>query len=216
MSLIQEKELSITEVSLSSVTEQYLSHLETVEERQPEQLADFLLIATKLLLIKSKALLPELLPEEESESDLAEQLRVYKMFVEAAKNVNRLWNTQGFSYERIEALQRPKTYEAPKHFDIDAIAQAMKRLITRLEAPKVLPKSTLYSVVSVKQKMKEIRNLLLKKRNFNFFAILKNPYNRSEAIASFLAVLELLKQKKVSAAQESLFGDIIVSKVKLT
>ena len=78
LQLIEQEELDITQVSLSAVAEQFISYLETIEKKEPEMLADFLLIAAKLLYIKSRALLPELEMELEEDSiDLARQLKMY-------------------------------------------------------------------------------------------------------------------------------------------
>jgi len=95
--LIEKEKLDITEVALSKVTEQYLKHLELIEESLPEDLADFLVIATKLLYIKSKALLPYLYPEDDDETDLAEQLKMYKLFLEAAKKLDQTIKVKKFS-----------------------------------------------------------------------------------------------------------------------
>ena len=78
LQLIEQDELDITKVSLLEVTEQYINYLEEVEDKEPEMLADFLLIAAKLLYIKSKVLLPEIELENEDEIDLVEQLKCIK------------------------------------------------------------------------------------------------------------------------------------------
>ena len=87
--LIDKAELDITQVSLAMVADQYIAHLKRLVNLDPEEMADFLVIASRLLLIKSKALLPYLLPEEEEAiEDLEEQLRMYKEFLEATKKVS--------------------------------------------------------------------------------------------------------------------------------
>ena len=89
LSLIEREELDITKVSLAQVTDQYLAYLEQIEQVRPEILADFLVVAAKLILIKSQALLPRppvISPEGEADvgDDLVEQLRMYKQFKAAA------------------------------------------------------------------------------------------------------------------------------------
>src|SRR3989338_1878896 len=91
LSLLEESKLNISEVSLSSITEQYLTYLDTLEDNRAEELADFLVVGSRLLLLKSKMLLPQFAPEEDEGTSLEEQLRLYKVFLEASKGVNRLW-----------------------------------------------------------------------------------------------------------------------------
>ena len=88
LQLIEEQQLDITVLSLASVTEQFLGHVQSLEEKNPALLADFLMIAAKLLVIKSKALLPNLefgAEDEETAYDLTAQLLLYKKYKEAAK-----------------------------------------------------------------------------------------------------------------------------------
>ena len=103
LQLIEKEELDITEVSLLQVTEQYLDYLEKVEDKKPDELADFLLIAAKLLYIKSRVLLPELeMDEEENATDLAVQLKMYKKYVAARKIIQRRFENDNFPFSRPE------------------------------------------------------------------------------------------------------------------
>ena len=90
LQLIEREELDITTVSLLDVADQYINYLSKIEDKKPEMLADFLLIAAKLLYIKSRALLPELETDSDEDSmDLARQLKMYKKFVEASKILSK-------------------------------------------------------------------------------------------------------------------------------
>ncbi len=91
LSLIDGQKLNISELSLSNVTEQFLNHLDKIENKKPEELADFLVIATRLLFIKSNRLLPQFTLEEDEGPSLEDQLRVYRAFVEASKKLNKRW-----------------------------------------------------------------------------------------------------------------------------
>ena len=98
--LIHENKLNISEISLANITEQYLAYLVEVEERFPEELADFLVIATRLLLIKSKLFLPVSDEEEDDEERLSSQLKIYKTFVDASQAVQSLISRRRFLYAR--------------------------------------------------------------------------------------------------------------------
>lgn len=117
LQLIENEELDITEISLFKVTRQYIDHLEKVEELFPEDLADFLVIATKLILLKSRTLLPYLkIEDEEEETNLAEQLKIYKEYAEASKTIEELLKKGKFAYNRSHIKFAPDeiTFSPPK------------------------------------------------------------------------------------------------------
>ena len=116
LSLIAEKKMSITELALAEVTEQYVHSIDALEEKDPDELADFLVIATKLLLLKSKSLLPQFFPEEEDGPSLAEQLKLYKAFVDASKKIHAIWEQSNNIYFRIEPTRRPTEFIPPENF----------------------------------------------------------------------------------------------------
>src|SRR5437870_4122535 len=88
LDIIEREELPITDVSLAKITEDYVNYLQ-IQKVPPEDLADFLVVASSLLLIKSRALLPQLQIDEEEGPDLASQLALYKEFVEMAKEIEK-------------------------------------------------------------------------------------------------------------------------------
>ena len=118
LSLIDEEKLDINELAISEVTEQYLRYLEAMEEKRPEELADFLVMATRLLLLKSKNLLPQLETDEEEGPSLEEQLRLYKAFVEASKKLNKKWLEGRVANFRIEPPRHPTSFVAPANFGL--------------------------------------------------------------------------------------------------
>ena len=87
--MIEEEKMDVTQVALSKVTDQFIQYLTGIEEKQPEELADFLVVASKLLLIKSRVLLPQVVLEEDG-SDLEKQLRIYKEYLEASKILHKI------------------------------------------------------------------------------------------------------------------------------
>ena len=91
LQLIEQADLDITEVSIAKVVEQFMIYLEQVEEKNPEELADFLVVAAKLLLIKSRALLPNLsLGDEDDGLNLESQLKIYKKYYDASKIIEKI------------------------------------------------------------------------------------------------------------------------------
>ena len=101
LQLIEKEEMDITQVSLAKIADQYIEYINEADNINPEEMADFLVVATRLLLIKSKALLPFLYPEEEEEiKDLEFQLKMYKEFLEAMKKIEALIGRKRFMFPR--------------------------------------------------------------------------------------------------------------------
>lgn len=213
LSLIDEQKLSITELAISEVTEQYLSYLEALEEKQPEELADFLVIATRLLLLKSKNLLPQLVEDDEDGPSLEEQLRLYKAFLEASHKLNKKWLAGQSAKFRIEPPRRPDSFVPPVNFSNNNLLQSMQKLLSRLKPLKDLPQRRIDSGVTVKEKFEQIKSLLHQVKQLSFSQTLSNAESRTEVIYTFLALLELVKQKSVALNQQGNFREIIINRV---
>ncbi|MFH0857900.1 MAG: segregation/condensation protein A [Candidatus Magasanikbacteria bacterium] len=212
LSLLDEEKLDITDIALSEVTEQYLHHVENLEEKDAEELVDFLVIAAKLVLLKSKKLLPQLMPEEESGVSLEEQLRLYKKFVEASKEIQKHWDSREKSVFRIEPPRKAEGFVSPENLDISALHESFSKLVQRLKPMKPLPQTTIDRAVSMKQKITAIHDLLKTKKKAYFFDVVENAKNKTDVIVSFLALLELVKQKTVLLKQDDTFSDILIEK----
>lgn len=213
LSLIDEQKLDINELAISEVTEQYINYLETLEEKHPEELADFLVIATRLLLLKSKNLLPQLEPDDEQGPSLEEQLRLYKAFVEASKKLNKVWLQNNIAGFRVEPPRRPTSFVAPVNFNLKNLQESIWKLILRLKPLKELPQRNIDKGLTIKEKLEQIRVLLKKTKEFSFNDVLQNSQNRTEVIFTFLALLELVKERQVALKQEDSFSDIMVAKI---
>lgn len=212
LSLIQEKKIEITEISLSEVTEQYLHYVEQLEESRVHELADFLTVASQLLILKAKRLLPEYFPEEEDGPSLEEQLRLYKQFVDVSKQINKCWLSGRRSHFRIEPPRVADTFVPPERCTPDTLRQAMVFLVERLTPLKPLPSVRIDKSVSIKEKIASLREALQRVETFYFHEILHSQKNKTEMIMGFLALLELVKQQTVSLNQQENFGDILIKR----
>lgn len=213
LQLIEQEELNITEISLSKVTEQYFDYLNRLDESRPEELADFLVIATKLVYLKSRNLLPDLSAEEDDGPSLADQLKMYKRYIEASKHVEKLWSEGKIAYGRLEPPVKPDHFVLPLNSSADDLKNAFLVLLKKIKPLSPLPKVTIDRTVSVKNKIDYIYNLLKQQKNVNFSSILIKAENRTEVIASFLALLELVKQLKITLNQKQSFEDILITKL---
>ena len=200
LSLIEEQKLSITEISLSTVTEQYLQYIDTLETEKPEELADFLVVATKLLLAKSRMLLPQFGAPEEEGPSLEEQLKLYKQFIDSSKKLNERWLDGRKGAYRTEPARKAEGFIPGAKVTLDGLHQSMLQLVHRLAPPKALRQTHRDKSISVKEKIDHIRSVLDKS-------------NKTEVIVGFLALLEIMKTKTVALSQEEQFGDIMINRV---
>lgn len=210
LQLIEAEELDITTVSLFEVADQYIGYLDSLPEKQPEVLADFLLIAAKLLVIKSRALLPELFNgEDESLDDLEKQLKMYKRYLEASKGIEKLVAEENYAYARPEYVRPAGAEFIPaKQLNKNKLEQVMSAIALELNALARLPKKSLEKVISIKEKIEEIRQLLKKNDFFHWHELADKAKDKTEIIVSFLGLLELNKQKHLQLEQEEIFGTI--------
>ena len=206
--------LTITEISLAQVTEGYLRYIET-QEVPPSELADFLIVATKLLLIKSQAILPvEQEVFEDDSSKLALQLRLYKEFVDASKILEDLFMNTHTSFERAQAdLVKVQPGEIVTNVTSGMLQEAFAGLLKRLEPFFKLQTAALDRVVSVKERLQEIHQAILARANMTFRQIASGGKSKVDIVVSFLALLELVKQQIVHVVQGSAFEEIEIKRV---
>lgn len=212
--LIADQKMSINDIAISEVTEQYVKYVEALDDDaiSPEELADFLLVAAKLLLLKSKALLPMFMKEEEDGPSLADQLRLYKAFVDASKSINTLWLQPPRGYFRVEPMRKAEGFVPPANVTMDSVYRSMVQLVNRLAPPKPLPRTSMDKAVSLKEKINTLKALIHKHKNMLFHHTIGNLRNKTEVIVSFLALLELVKQQEILFSQETQFGDIFIER----
>lgn len=219
LQLIEQEELDITQISLAKIADQYVDYIRTAENIDPEEMADFLVVAARLLLIKSKALLPYLFPEEEEEiKDLEEQLRMYKEFLEAAKKVQGLIGKKRFMFarpwNRRAIFFAEKLFSPPKKLKVEDLAMAFRDTIGRLRPIMAeLAEERLERKINIEEKIAAIRQSLFERLKVRFSQILGLARSKTEIIVSFLAMLELIKQKEVIVEQGELFGEIEINKI---
>ncbi len=211
--LIEQEKLNISEVSLSQITEQYLAYLEKLSSGRSEELADFLLIATRLVYMKSRGLLPQLLPEEDEGPGLAEQLKLYKQYIEASRKINILWNAGRLAYGRAEPPVKPSGFVMPANAYPTDLRAAIGELIKRLRPLHPLAEVVIDATMSVKEKIKHLREMLKQYRQFSFAQLAGTAKNRSELIANFLALLELVKEEAARVRQGRAYGEMMVEKI---
>lgn len=220
LTLIEGEELDITEINLAKIADQYVLHLRSLTDTDAEEMADFLVIAAKLLLIKSKALLPYLYTEEDEKEidDLEKQLKMYKEFIAASTKVKEIIAQGNYLFlppllkNRRSQFSLP-VFSAPKKVSVDILHEVFLNVIEKLNKnlPEKLEERTLEPKINIEEKISLIRKLLINKIKVNFSKILRAAGTKTEVIVSFLAVLELAKQHELVFDQEELFSEIHIS-----
>ena len=217
LQLIEEKNLEITQISLAEVTADFLNYVKALGEKtSPGILADFLVVAAKLVLIKSKVILPmlELTQEEEGEiHDLEARLRIYREFKLASEHIKKLWDKSKIAYARplFLSLGDQAIFYPPKELKLSDLTRAITNLAVALQA--LLPeKQTIKkAVITIEQKIEELLNRFKQTASHSFKGMAQEK-SRGEAIVLFLAILHLLKDRIIKVHQEEHFSDILIEK----
>lgn len=210
--LIEDQKFDISEISLAQVTDQYVEHLREIQN--PGELADFLVVAAKLLWIKSKILLPSLDLEGEEECDLESQLKIYKEYLEASFKIHKIILEKNFIFvhERLPVQKKDVIFNPPKWLNKFKLAEVLKKFLINLEPIVILPKAVLEKTISIQESIARIKNLIQKRIEVSFGSVIKNAKNKIEIIVNFLALLELVKQKTIAVRQNEMFGDINIQR----
>jgi len=213
--LIEKQELDITRLSLATVTDQYLAHLRLIEERRPEAIADFLVVAARLLLIKSRVLLPKPPTLEEEEEDigdqLARQLREYKRFKEIAQLLREKGESGLRAYPRLAPPPKMPRRVSLEGLSLQDLTEFLRQALEAHPATAPVDRVLTPLTIRVGDKIDRILELTRRRKHFSFQRFLSASVSRMEIIVSFLAVLELIKRRRIAVRQDRLFGEIIIS-----
>jgi len=219
LKLIEHSELEITAVSLSMVTDQYLTSIRKIENSRPEQISAFLVIAAKLIQIKSEALLPRPPVREENEEDpaqsLVEQLRLYKKFKEIADHLYQIEQIGKHTYNRGAIPIKLEGKLDLSELTLDDLVSAAQAIFQSERDKKSLNTVIAAPKVTIRQKINYLTNLLSSNDQVNFNDIILTSTSRLEIVVTFLALLELIKRHRVVATQKDIFNNISIEKSEL-
>jgi segregation and condensation protein A len=217
LDLIERAELDITTLSLAAVTEQYLGYLHQLEETQADEISAFLVIAAKLIQIKSEALLPRPPVREPGEEDLGallvEQLKLYKRFKKIA---NLLGEREAQNLRTYLRLAPPPKIEGKldlSNITIVDLIEAAKEVYSKEVEKQALGTVISAPKVTIREKIELISKRLGAAEHAHFRELLGENPTRIEIVVTFLALLELVKRYRVSARQEGLFTDIEIERM---
>ncbi len=211
LDLIEKRKLFINEISLASIADDYIAHLKSFEKLPVDFVSNFLIVASTLILIKSKSLLPtlSLTPEETQDiHELENRLRALKQVREHAVYVKKLFGAE-MLFPKGQSRTREIIFAPTEEVRTESIFESMKEVIARFPKKITLPKILIKKVVSLEEVMSRLADRITTnlKMSFREFAGVGKE-EKIMVIVSFLAMLELIKQGVLAVTQESHGADI--------
>lgn len=215
--LIKQAKVDIKDIFVSEITEQFLEYIKDLSDYPAETIADFIDVASTLVQIKSKKLLPkppveEDPDEEDPETKLIRRLEEYKLFKEESEKLKTIEDT-GKLYKEPDKLAGAVRYEL-KDLSLDALLDAFAYIMHKIEikAEVVAPKEIQKDRFTVAQKISEIKDRLMEFDKIEFSSLLEENFTKGEVINTFLALLELLKIQEIKVVQTEVCGEIQIEK----
>jgi len=218
--LIERQELDVTAISLVQVTGQYLAQIEQLKENRIDELIDFLVIAARLVLIKSRALLPQtpVIIEGEEEEDPAEalvrQLRQYKRFKQAAAWLSQREALGLRTYLRMAPPPRLESRLDMSGITAATLLAAVRQALAHIESQEESTALIRPRRITIEGQITRLRRQLRDGRSVRFHDLLSTKVDRLEIAVTLLAVLELIKRHEVITQQPELFGPIEIISLK--
>ena len=220
--LIDVNKMDIYDVNLNEITDQYIDYIKKMEEMDLEVTSEFLVMASNLLYIKSKKLLPRVEDEEEmiSEEELIQRIIEYKQYKEITKTFAQMYSQNNKRFYRIpEKIELPKQ-DLEVNYKIEDIINIYKDILDRTSVrenknAKNIEKIALIENYSVGETVKTMFKELIRKPKFIFNKLFSlNTCKKQEVVTAFSGLLEMSRRNKVETNQEILFGDIEVTRKK--
>jgi segregation and condensation protein A len=218
LQLIERAELDITRLALAQVTDQYLERLHGLNDYTTEEVSAFLVIATRLLQIKSEALLPRPPSREPGEEDpgeaLAQQLIAYKRYRLIAEQLAKREAAGLRTYLRLASPSKVESVFDISDLGLEDLVSAARSILNKSDMRTSLDNIVTAPKVTIRDKIKIIARILRSGGRASFRALLGGKRSRLDIVVTFLAVLELIKRQCVQAHQVGLFDEIEVDSVK--
>lgn len=216
LELVEKRKLLINDISLATVTDEYMQTVSVMQERSLPHTAQFIALAATLLLIKSKSLLPVLeLTEEEHEQidDLESQLKYYQIFRDAGQALQSSYGTTILSERHF--ISGPPLFHPDELCAVPALTDALYRVLEDLPVTEKKPRVQVQPSITLEEMIAKLSRRIAQDFRTRFSTIRNEAPEKKTVAVSFLAVLELYKQGQILAHQEYHFADIEIEKQKL-
>jgi len=215
LSLIEKRKLFINDISLSQVADDYIAYIQSLEDFPIADSAHFILIASTLVLIKSKSLLPTLTLTEEEESsieDLEDRLREYQKYKALSHHLQKRFGIHTM-YTRLPSREKVIVFTPDKNTNQTRLLDTLKIVLANIPKKEKVPEAVITQVVSLEEMIENLtdritKNMRMSFKDFHGGGKAVTREERVTVIVSFLAMLELVKQGIIHVRQEGGFQDI--------
>ena len=218
--LVDKNKMDINQIKISEITDQYIDYINKMQELNLDVTSEFILMASTLLFIKSKSLLPKQVEDEAelTEEELVHRIIEYKKYKEISKKLKEFYQVYSKRFYKVPDKIELPARKLEQNYSKDLIEQSYKNLLEKNKS-KInknainIEKIAITETVTVTSKVKDIFKELIKKPRFIFSKLCTaKKYTRLETVTAFSGILELTRRNKIKAQQERNFGDIIVEK----
>ena len=212
LSLVRKTDLEIEEIQISEITAEYVSYLDTMKRLDLDVAGDFLVMAATLMQIKAKMLHPDNEKDAEDADAELDKIKAKLLEYQKYKEVSKILSNKEQQYS--QTYYRPHPVIDEQDYQIEATIFDLVRAFQ--EALRTLPEEVreiMYKEIPIEVKIREILDLLEGKQYLSFSEIVKLQPSRTAMVVSFMALLELVKNKQIIAKQSKLFEDIRLYRV---
>ena len=219
LTLIQKNKVSIWDIPIVEITEQYLKAIEGIEKSEIENTSEFLVLAAQLLWIKSRMLLPKPEDDEEEEDpreDLARRLAEYQAYKEASQELRKTEGASRYMVFREEEMIKFPVPEYSRHHELEELTNAFNNILAR-KIRYAKPEKRAFSGIVGREKVSvhdmsvRVRRKFLKSKKVEFKTLFDDDYTRPQMIATFLAVLEMIKESRLFAEYDEKEQDFVLT-----
>lgn len=211
LELVEKRKLHISDVALAQVTDDFVAYIQTIKEYPFADITSFILVASTLLLIKSKALLPTLeLTEEEvtTVSDLEKRLKILATVKEGVVTLNSLWGT-GYCFELVDRPQEPVFAPDPR-VTVQSLTATFEQLLSLIPQVEKLQEIQVATTLKIEEVIGDLKKRVEQALQLPFSQFAGDKKTKVNIIVSFLALLELVKAGELDAHQEHADHDIMI------
>ncbi len=216
--LIKEQNIDIYDIKIKEITKQYLEYIHKMKEMNLSVASEYLVMASELIEMKSKMLLPSKNDKQQDEYEedpkevLIQRLLNYKQYKEVTSDFKKLEQTRKLVYTKqpVNLSYYAKEEDAKENLDINDLIEAFNYLIKKKLNDKPLATKVTKKELSVTEKVLKIRSILRKRKHVNFEELFEVA-TKEEIIVSFLSILEMVKKDEIVIKQENNFNQIIIS-----
>lgn len=219
LSLIEDQKLDITQVSLAEITGDYMDYVRAQEQITLANLAAFLNVAAKLILIKSRALLPLLQFDDDEEVDMMElerQLMALKVIKDVIPAFALLYDTRTPQYARVGFWGVQVQFVPQDGLHARDLESAFRKALGAIPRLDRIEEKIISDVISLERRITQVQEAVRQRAEVAFSELIAESSSPQEIVVSFLALLELVKQKLLVAQQSGVFEDIHMKKFEIT